>query len=61
MLLLDTHVFLWFITGDRRVQPRIRVLIENADQVYLSVASIWEVTIKYDIGKISLPKLRIHG
>lgn len=55
-LLLDTHVFLWFITGDRRVQPRVRVLIENADQVYLSVASIWELTIKHDLGKLALPE-----
>ncbi|HUR83230.1 MAG TPA: type II toxin-antitoxin system VapC family toxin [Thermoanaerobaculia bacterium] len=54
-LLLDTHVFLWFITGDRRVQ-RVRVLIENADQVYLSVASIWEMTIKYDLRKLRLPE-----
>jgi PIN domain nuclease of toxin-antitoxin system len=55
-LLLDTHIFLWYIGGDRRVHGRFRTAIENADAVYLSVASVWEVTIKYHAGKLSLPE-----
>ena len=30
-LLLDTHIFLWYITGDRRLSTHFRVSIENAD------------------------------
>lgn len=55
-LLLDTHVFLWYIAGDKRVGSRTRSLIENSDAVYLSVASVWEATIKYDLGKLPLPE-----
>lgn len=55
-LLLDTHVFLWFITADERVQPDLRAVIENADVVYLSAVSIWEATIKYQLGKLPLPE-----
>jgi PIN domain nuclease of toxin-antitoxin system len=55
-LLLDTHVFLWFVGGDRRVQAHARANIENAERVYLSVASVWEATIKYHLGKLQLPE-----
>ena len=55
-LLLDTHIFLWYITGDRRVEPSVRGRIENAEAAYLSVASVWEATIKYQLGKLSLPE-----
>jgi len=55
-LLLDTHVFLWYIAGDSRIGGRARNLIENSDAAYLSVASVWEITIKYDLGKLPLPE-----
>ena len=55
-LLLDTHVFLWYVGGDRRVRDDVRRTIENADAVYLSVASVWEATIKYQLGKLPLPE-----
>lgn len=55
-LLLDTHIFLWYITGDQRVRPGVRELIEGATAVYLSVASLWEATIKYQLGKLPLPE-----
>ena len=55
-LLLDTHIFLWYITGDQRVGSSVRGRIENAEAAYLSVASVWEATIKYYLGKLSLPE-----
>ena len=55
-LLLDTHVFLWYITGDMRVGKNTRGMIENADRVYVSVVSIWEATIKFQLGKLPLPE-----
>ncbi len=39
-LLLDTHVFLWYITGDKRLPQNFRKSIEESEAVYLSVVSI---------------------
>jgi PIN domain nuclease of toxin-antitoxin system len=55
-LLLDTHVFLWYITGDQRLSSDVRNTIENSEAAFLSVASIWEATIKYQLGKLALPE-----
>lgn len=56
-LLLDTHVFLWFVGGDSRIRERSRHAIQNAEAVFLSVASVWEATIKHQLGKLALPGL----
>ena len=55
-LLLDTHVFLWFINDDSRLPLAWRKIIqEPANDVYLSVVSLWESIIKYQLGKLPLP------
>jgi PIN domain nuclease of toxin-antitoxin system len=51
-LLLDTHIFLWAVAGSPHLKPVTRRLIESAEQVYVSAASIWEVAIKARLGKI---------
>lgn len=51
-LLLDTHIFLWAVSGSSLLKPAVRGLIESADEVYLSAASVWEVAIKARLGKI---------
>lgn len=57
MLLLDTHVFLWYISGDERLTDAIRERIADVDTaVYLSVVSVWEATIKYQREKIAFPE-----
>jgi PIN domain nuclease of toxin-antitoxin system len=56
-LLLDTHVFLWYVGGDARVEPALRRAIANADSAYLSVASAWEMTITYQLEKLHLPEV----
>ncbi len=38
-LLLDTHIFLWYIAGDVRVRGDVRYAIENSEVAYVSVAS----------------------
>lgn len=54
-LLLDTHAFLWFIGGDKRLSPTARELIENSNHaVYLSVASLWEMAIKISLGRLQI-------
>ncbi len=51
-LLLDTHVFLWAITANRRLKSSTRDLLSRADAVYVSAASIWEIAIKARLGKL---------
>jgi PIN domain nuclease of toxin-antitoxin system len=53
--LLDTHTFLWFVNDDPRLSDRLKNLIENENNVsYLSIASLWEMSIKYNLGKLTL-------
>jgi PIN domain nuclease of toxin-antitoxin system len=51
-LLLDTHIFLWAVQGNARLKTSARQMIEGADAVYVSAASLWEVAIKSALGKI---------
>jgi PIN domain nuclease of toxin-antitoxin system len=52
-LLLDTHVLVWCLSGDRRLPPATAELIRDpATDVYFSAVSIWEVAIKSALGKI---------
>lgn len=56
-LLLDTHSFLWFIAGDERLSVRAKEAIADLEnEVLLSVASLWEMAIKVNIGKLKLPQ-----
>ena len=55
-LLLDTHIFLWFISGDARLPASWRDSIRDPrNEVYLSVVSLWEVIVKHRLGKLPLP------
>jgi PIN domain nuclease of toxin-antitoxin system len=53
--LLDTHTFLWAISGDKRLSRRAAQVFAGPSDLWLSVVSIWEVLIKVQIGKMSLP------
>ena len=56
-LLLDTHIFLWFISGDTKLRPDLRDAIQDVtNEVYFSVASVWEAVIKSQLGKLPLPQ-----
>ncbi|MBK7130119.1 MAG: type II toxin-antitoxin system VapC family toxin [Crocinitomicaceae bacterium] len=51
--LLDTHTFLWFAAGDRQLPKSSVTLIEDLDLTCcLSIASLWEFTIKVQSGKL---------
>ena len=55
-LLLDTHIFLWFISADAQLPAAWRDRIrEPRNEVFLSVVSVWEAMVKYAIGKLPLP------
>ena len=53
-LLVDTHAFLWFVTGDRHLSRRARRAIESEEPL-LSAASVWEMAIKVSLGRLALP------
>ena len=56
-LLLDTHIFLWFIRDDPCLADSLRQEIKNTNnEVFLSVVSIWECVIKYELGKLDFPE-----
>ena len=53
--LLDTHAFLWFVAGDSQLPLSVIDKIKDINQpCFLSVASLWEITIKKQIGKLNL-------
>ncbi|MBR8829467.1 MAG: type II toxin-antitoxin system VapC family toxin [Gomphosphaeria aponina SAG 52.96 = DSM 107014] len=57
-LLLDTHIFLWFISENERLSDDVYNAIKHPEtDVFLSVASIWECVIKYKLGKLNFPEL----
>ena len=52
-VLLDTHAFLWWLDGDRRLSPRARRRIADAaNAILISAASAWEITTKARLGKL---------
>lgn len=53
-VLLDTHVLLWWIEGDPRLSATAQRMIAEANDVYVSAASAWEITIKVGLGKLSI-------
>ena len=54
-ILLDTHAFLWFVSGDHQLPSSVRDQIKDIEQpCFLSAASLWEITIKKHLGKLTL-------
>lgn len=53
-LLLDTHVLIWWFSADQRLSKKAVSLITEAEEVYVSSASIWEATIKKRLGKLDV-------
>ena len=54
--LLDTGVWLWSLIDAGRINPGARQLFAGGrEELYLSAASSWEISIKYSLGKLRLP------
>ena len=54
-VLLDTHAFLWFVFDDPRLSAKAAATIESAEiEKHLSIASLWEITIKSQLNKLKL-------
>ena len=54
--ILDTHAFLWALAGDSRTSRRARDLFNGPSDLFLSIASIWEILVKVQLGKLSFPR-----
>lgn len=54
-LLLDTHVAIWWLSGDKRLSASTRQAIEDVPNAFLSAVSLWEILIKQDTGRLDLP------
>ena len=53
--LLDTHIFLWWLKGDKRLGRKTKEIIRNShNEIFISVVSTWEMSIKQKVGKLSL-------
>jgi PIN domain nuclease of toxin-antitoxin system len=56
-LLLDTHIFLWFVSGDRKLALALREVVRDPqNEIFLSVVSLWESIIKHHLGHLPLPQ-----
>jgi PIN domain nuclease of toxin-antitoxin system len=54
-LLLDTHTYIWFAGNKPELSPVVKQLIENPNNTsYLSIASLWEMSIKISLGKLTI-------
>ena len=55
--LLDTHCLLWWLTAPERLSTEAAGLIgDQGNEILVSVASSWEIAIKYALGKLPLPE-----
>ena len=53
--LLDTHSFLWALIDPKRLPQRVRAVIaDSANAIHLSTISLWEISLKYALGKLEL-------
>ena len=53
--LLDTNIFLWCLNGDKKLKDKIREAIKDSkNQIFVSIASAWEISIKHRAGKLPL-------
>ncbi len=57
-LLIDTHAAIWWLAGDRRLTQQARAAIADAGfEAAVSVASVWEASIKRSAGHLKGPDL----
>lgn len=52
--LVDTHALLWYLHDDKLLSQTACDAIETADTVFVSIASLWEIAIKTNLGKLTL-------
>ncbi|AKP25179.1 PIN domain protein [Leptospira interrogans serovar Manilae] len=57
--LLDTHVILWIIGSSNLLSKKVKATIENSEnKIYVSSVSLWEISLKFRLGKLSLSGMK---
>ena len=52
--LLDSHLLVWSLTGDKRVEKYREILLSPDNEIYFSAVSIWEIALKHALGKLEV-------
>ena len=54
--LLDTHTLLWIVDDDPKLGHEARIIyLNDENEIFVSIASIWEIAIKSSLGKLEIP------
>lgn len=54
--LLDTHILLWWLSGDKKLgKKKADLIAKSTNQILVSTVSIWEIVIKKSLGKLKVP------
>lgn len=60
-ILLDTHVLIWFLEGNQELsKPRRQTIVNAQNEIFISIVSLWEISIKISIGKLTLSQSLSH-
>lgn len=55
-IIIETHIFLWYIRNNGKLDDQYKKIIsDKSNNIFLSIASIWECIIKQQIGKLNIP------
>ena len=61
-LLLDTHILLWWVSGDRKLSKALRAAIASADNaIAISAATFWELAIKKQLGRVEVDLAKLQS
>jgi len=53
--LLDTHILLWIAYEEQKISKKVKgILASNENQIFISSVSLWEISLKYNSGKLDL-------
>jgi len=55
-VLVDTQSFIWFFENNSRLPSSVKIYMEKSNNLVVSIASFWEITIKTSIGKLIIPE-----
>ncbi len=60
-LLIDSHILLWALQEPQKIDEKVRSIMQNSQKRYLSLASLWELSIKYHKGKLDFSTKDLLG
>jgi PIN domain nuclease of toxin-antitoxin system len=57
--LLDTHSFLWILFDDEKLSEKAKRVVRNEEnEIYISIITYWEISLKYSLGRLELEGIR---